>query len=776
MNSGSQLDRQSEVARRPVAASSQAPRSVSLGNALGAARHETEVERRYNSLQGVSGERRDKVSHIETPPPEADPHELKRTLALTSLQRTARRSSARTCLVSTTAVFLACAIVAVLFANLLTRTRDKARSSRFQRKVTRSASGVRCGSEDCRRIGALLKEAMDERVRPCDDFYRHVCGRWLRSHPGKTVGQVLASAFVANVTRLARNVRIPLSLAPVHQTAVQKAARHLVACESIVTDTEDQSANVREVLAEGGIVWPDAVVENASSADVLSAMFYMSRVVRMPVLLDVVFEDEQVEQRVMFRRPDNVLALLAESKWRTQNITTNKYKKYVRAIYDSFTEQGNSSDFKKRFRNTARLEAALISTMNASVFTSEKDDVISTSTSHIPHLSLGVSKERWLTAFLKFLNTSEDFPVVISSGRYFQAVFALYNQLGEADFTELYHWLCVQVLVPFTNRRIIEAARPGDSVREKHRERCFASSDRAFHYALEYPYMSHVASAQVKNDVGQLMQRVGRSFAEVLSRTGSPILASNCSAASTERSAGAYTALFRRSRPEYFEEVYHRYPDMKLSAVANWMAVAASAPTAITSESSKFGEASPHSSVWSVPIEASYIDVPYYALAAPNAVKFAGIGSRLVGRLFSELVLNNEACRNAVMEESEETWDCIEAGLANKYRNLDVMKVDGQVAMFSWTVAWTAFRAHAASIQSTVMLEAFPGLSERALFYVVGCLLLCGDDVHQAEARCNLPLRHDQNFANAFSCGLGSPMRPKAQCPHVFSEQPKNSV
>lgn len=776
MNAGSQFDRESEVDRRPPAESSHATRSVSLGAAYRAAGHEADVDRRHHSLRGVSGERRGKESHIETSAPRADAHKLRRTLALTSLHRIVRRSSARTCLVSTTTVFVACVIMAVLLASLLTRKRDKDASPRFKRKVTAPLGGVRCRSEACQRIGTLLKEAMDEQVRPCDDFYRHVCGRWLRGHPGKTVGQALASAFVANVTRLARNVRIPFSFVPAHQTAVQKAARHLVACDSIVTDSEDQSVNVRTVLAEGGIAWPDAAVaENAPSADVLRAMFYMSRVVRIPVLLDVDFKDGQVRHRVMFRRPDNVVALLAGSKWRTQNIATDKYEKYVRAIYDSFAEQGNSSDFQKLFSKTARLEARLISSMKAPVFTNEKDDVISTSTSRIHRLSGVVPKERWLKVFRTLLNVSDDVPVIIRNGRYFQALFALHSRLGEDDFTELYHWLCVQALVPFTNRRIMQAAHPGVSVREKHRERCFASSDRAFHYALEYPYMSHVASAQVEDDMGQLMQRVGRSFAQVLSRTDSPILASNCSAAAVERSAGAYTALFRRSRPEYFEEAYLRYPDMTHSAVTNWLAVAASAPTAMPSESSNVGEASPHSSVWSVPIEASYLDVPWYALTAPNAVKFAGIGSRLIGKLVSELVLNNEACRTAVLNKYEETWDCIEAGLANKYRSLDAVKVDGQVSMLSWAVAWTAFKAHAASRPSTVVLRVFPALSGEALFYVVGCLLLCGEDVHQAEARCNLPLRNDHNFATAFSCGLGSPMRPKAQCPHAFSERPKNS-
>nr|XP_037276533.1 neprilysin-1-like [Rhipicephalus microplus] len=166
-----------------------------------------------------------------------------------------------------------------------------------------------CGKEACRRMSSLLKDSLDVRRDPCEDFYEYVCGSWPTKHPGRSVTQVLASAFRNNVTRRARDVRIPYASEVRKQTSVQKAARHLVACDDIVAEGQDQSAYVGEVLAEGGVTWPDNGVDGNTSSDVLDSMIYMTKVVKIPVLLEVTLESGSNE-RVIIRRPENVASVL----------------------------------------------------------------------------------------------------------------------------------------------------------------------------------------------------------------------------------------------------------------------------------------------------------------------------------------------------------------------------------------------------------------------------------------------------------------------------------
>ncbi|KAL3248200.1 hypothetical protein MRX96_056612 [Rhipicephalus microplus] len=159
----------------------------------------------------------------------------------------------------------------------------------------------------------------------------------------------------------------------------------------------------------------------------------------------------------------------------------------------------------------------------------------------------------------------------------------------------------------------------------------------------------------MRNDVGKLMQSISRSFINVLSRAKSPVLRDKCTKEALVNSASAYTGLFRRSGPEHFEDLYESYPDMTLSAVTNWISMA---PYLSTFNESNvydgFGDAAGelHGGGWRVDLEASYLDAPWYALEAPSAIKIAGIGSRIVERLFSELVLRHRTCEKAVFQQN----------------------------------------------------------------------------------------------------------------------------
>ncbi|XP_037507175.1 EEF1AKMT4-ECE2 readthrough transcript protein-like [Rhipicephalus sanguineus] len=745
---------------------------------------------RHRSLRNVEGERRDLAAEKDMTKPLVSCRDdvddgLRRQEGTTSLLRVVQRSPARTCLVFTSVlIFVVVALVTLSIALFIRNASKRSEDSGHQLEMreTSSTQAALCGKEACRRMGSLLKDSLDVRRDPCEDFHEYVCGSWPTKHPGRSVAQVLASAFRNNVTRRAKDVRIPYALETTKQTAVQKAARHLVACDDIVAEEDDQSAYVGEVLAEGVLAWPDGGVDGNTSSDVLDSMIYMSQVVKIPVLLEVTLMSGS-KQRVVIRRPKNAASVLAASSWRINNMTSRKYEEYFRAVYGALSQRKNTSDFRERASKMSRLETALMSSVSPSLSTHHskgKDGAVFTDLMRIQSLSPSISKKRWLKAFRSSLNISDknSVLVVIHDRRYFRAVFALHKKLGEDDFAELYGWLCAQVLVPFTSRRIIaKAAIPDsqDAVLETHRERCFADSDRVFHYALEYPYLSDVVTAGVRDDVGKLMQRMGRSFVNVLSRAKSAALRDKCTSDALEKSASAYTGLFRRTVPEYFDDLYESYPDMTLSAVTNWISTAPYVSALNGSYvQGNFGDAvgERHGGAWRTDMEASYLDVPWYAVDAPSAIKIAGIGSRIVVRLFSELILRQKTCEKAVFTEIEAAWRCMASAMNEQLLDYGAIKKDVVSVMITRSILWDAFRGRTGYRMNGTVLEDYPDLPESALFFVFGCLWSCGEDIDVAKTLCNLPLRHDVNFAETFSCVPGSPMRPEVQCPHAFSASP----
>ncbi|KAK8758132.1 hypothetical protein V5799_004238 [Amblyomma americanum] len=69
--------------------------------------------------------------------------------------------------------------------------------------------GTTCQTQVCDEMNAMLVEARDADVNPCDNFYRHVCGRWPAKHNGLTV-------FAENVNALFENLNAFLAQRYLH--------------------------------------------------------------------------------------------------------------------------------------------------------------------------------------------------------------------------------------------------------------------------------------------------------------------------------------------------------------------------------------------------------------------------------------------------------------------------------------------------------------------------------------------------------------------------------
>ncbi|KAH6946255.1 hypothetical protein HPB50_012470 [Hyalomma asiaticum] len=605
----------------------------------------------------------------------------------------------------------------------------------------RTPSPRLCRSEPCRRLASLLSGAVNRSARPCVNFHDYVCGGWLQSR-SVSVARALRGAFIDKVTRDARNMDVP----DVHQTPLEKAARYFTACDDIVYGSEDHLDEVKALLRKGGIRWPDL----DARADIIDAIFYMSRVVRVPVVFDLSFDRGTPQNEVFLFNTMHMLNRMTNRKTEVKKSTA---KKFFQTVYEAFSGE-QASDTERRFTSLVEQQNDLIAALNASLGSLTQQ---ATTTSEVHRWTKTVSKKRWQTAFYKYFNIAKNssLPLVVDSKSYFMAFFAHYRKSGPVHTMDLYGYLCAEALFSFTNQKVIASYYGSQRVSSQHREHCFYQTDYFMHYALLHSLFKNVSSESVRDDVTRLVARLVRAVDNTLKIGWS--FFGDCPAYSNDKEK--LLDVFRKYEPHYVKETYSSYPDMTGNPLANWIGTAEAA-SAMYAEEIPVGELmfGHEARAAESPVDLAYLDVLWYTLGAPHAVKLAGLGSQVTNVVFHDILSSKKPCQR-FLKSTEKLWKCMTAREPDS-KHLKAVKEKILVSFLSHTILWPILKDSMAD--GTRALAEFGSLPEPELFFVLTCLPLCGEE--HGEAMCNLPLKQSPEFSRVFSCRRGTYMRPKFQC------------
>ncbi|KAH6936301.1 hypothetical protein HPB50_015231 [Hyalomma asiaticum] len=598
-----------------------------------------------------------------------------------------------------------------------------------------------CQSKSCQRYKELLKDAVDFSSDPCNNYYAYVCSVWTKSHE-KSVQTITLEHFINDAVEGLK------SLPAIDDPITRKGTLFFSACLSV---TEKSNVpGVRKLLADGGIVWPN----NNTNPDFLNALFYMSRVLFVPVLfhfsvyshgkvLKVGHSDEFDDRLLTLRR----------------HIKTRHLHRHLTVVYRAFgaIDEDRLEEIVQRFNH---LEQFIDVYFNSSQVNGTESDASTTyATESFLRLTPSVPRARWDTVLKRYFAASiaDLHFAVVENRKQFEALVKIHQDYGEAELNDLVESLCVQSLVRFTSFEIISSYYESSDVAAVWLQKeCFLTAFTFFGYDVNRYFASKRGDA-----VGRLKglaERVRRAFLAALkdSENYTARTQSDHHERRNDISEHHFRNLFaslNKSQNRAYRDQYASYPNLTDDPLQNWKILNEyyyENPQMAAAASLAFSEKN-LTTFRHFALLIQHLSFPYYEPDAHKGAVLGGLGARIAAAMFYDYAES----RDRVSKFYRRNQDCL--GLhAGSYPDYDL-----QGAVAAVPVVYAMF-TEARKDYEDVLVQDLPPFLADSIPFMFACYLLCGEE--NGETMCNVPLKHSVDFAFVYKCKPGSPMNPREKC------------
>ncbi|XP_075726079.1 endothelin-converting enzyme 1-like [Rhipicephalus microplus] len=371
--------------------------------------------------------------------------------------------------------------------------------------------------------------------------------------------------------------------------------------------------------------------------------------------------------------------------------------------------------------------------------------------------------ERWTTTIARHydLTGSEEITISTSHREYFLVALQLIAQ-KETVVELVIGWLCVQFTSWFANRQLIANYHGyGEHVAAQHQRACLSFTLATMGVALFVPFVASVYTEPVRADAARIARAVRRTVYQSLDRATYPWFEMD-----------VVFSIMNIASAHDLEARFSRFPDMEVSFVRNVRdaanALRQTDADAIGTQIHTWMLRDQLYAFFAYPdrldytLKPSVLAPPVYHVSAPAPVRLGTFGVEVAkATIFSYVDLRHEghstdsldifrSCFYAAMyedrpRETDAEWE----------RRVGLHMASGAAI----DVALAVLRTEASFDEQR--LPDVP-LSGRQLFYVMLCYMQCG--AQHGAALCNEPLKHKEDFSDAFACPPRSKMRSRHQC------------
>ncbi|XP_075524828.1 uncharacterized protein LOC142557103 [Dermacentor variabilis] len=625
-------------------------------------------------------------------------------------------------------------------------------TSRYLRRPAASTR-PRCHGHTCRRYEELLANAMDPEGQPCDNFYAHVCGTWIKAGR-RPIYEVNWDRFLVEIAKRTADFSPRTGS---DQEPVDKAVAYIRACLSPLE--RDNMPEVSAALAAAGVTWPQPDPE----PDFLSAMFYMSRRVYQPVFLAVDVETMEGPRTLMLSFGGQ-FALTYEQI--SQHVTTIHAKQHFRVTYESLAPM-NETHLDELFDQFIVMKRFLD---NHTPLTDNGHS--SADPASFLQWTPSVPESRWDEQTRRFL----DSPLRGLGGCFvervgaFKALFELHAAFGEKKMANFFGFFAVQALVAFGNIRVLESFYgASDVATEEQRKYCVMTAYQRFAYAIDS--FLETGTKGALTDVNTLVGWVEAAFGRLLRATDdSSSLGGDPTPERLHLNLNQAFSILNYSRREVTRSIYAGYPQMAMDAPlsnrinasaymqARQQTASASGPTGQTPYQGY--QAFDATLFNGFRVNPQLLAFPWYEADAHVGVLLGGLGARLAATVFYDYVERNNGSASALYAENERCLSPKNETNGGK----DDVDTDLQGAVAAAAVVADVYKEVARSgDRAWTERESPPPWTGESVAFAFFCWLNCGD-VERGPSICNTAAMHSRDFGRVFGCPAGSRMNPVEKC------------
>ncbi|XP_028406854.1 neprilysin-4-like [Dendronephthya gigantea] len=371
-----------------------------------------------------------------------------------------------------------------------------------------------CLTEECASISSSIKDAIDETVKPCDDFYDYACGEWLKKNPIPN-GKLQISAFTE--LRDKNNKIMQESL--VQDDAlndilpIKKVRTFFQSCLNVKAIDELGSEPIKKYIKDLDSWAVDKKAGwDSKNWDVFETL---KKIQKRYTSTNLFFTVESVPDPLRNETKGRHIFMIDKAPLDLHPMFFLVSPKIVRLLFNYMTNvthlTGVDHDFaKESMKDVIKFEAAL-------AMLSFNKGKVGKHYARVPirKLEKSIPQFPWFDHLKSLVHPNKitrDDPILILATPYLPTIFKLLKKTDKRVLSNFMVWRMIKSYVPMLGNDFRRMYSQLKGVRESRAETCYSYTSKILSNLLGSLFIRKRFSPKVKSDVQEMMNDIVQAF------------------------------------------------------------------------------------------------------------------------------------------------------------------------------------------------------------------------------------------------------------------------